>query len=78
MYYSDGIESGIERVGHDMVEEIRPRVDMVGGVPANYTISATNMDDNSPLFVNGMQQLTATPTTLKLDYNIYIGKNKGT
>ena len=60
-----------------MVEEVSPKIDMVNGKPANYTVTAINVNDNSPLFINGMEQIVVEPTAKKIDYNLYIVGNKG-
>ena len=77
VYYSSGVEANTERVGHEMVEEIKPKIDLIDGVPANYTVTATNMEDNSPLFINGRESITAVPSIEKIDYNLYLTKTKG-
>ena len=77
VYYSDGIESNNERVGHEMIEEIKPKIDLVNGIPANYTLTATSLADDSPLYINGREQLIAVPNTSKIYYNLYLTKNKG-
>ena len=77
LYYSDGVESGNERIGHEMIEEIKPKIDFVNGVPANYTVTATNLADNSPLYINGKEQIVAVPSAQKMDYNLYLTKSKG-
>ena len=77
IYYSDGIESNNERIGNEMIEEIRPKLDFVNGLPANYTVTATNLADNSPLYINGKDQMVVYPSTQKIDYNLYLSASKG-
>lgn len=77
VYYTNGIKSTNERVGRDMIEEIKPRIDKIAGVIANYTVTATSEENNAPLYINGREQIIAAPTTEKIFYDLYINNNKG-
>ncbi len=77
VYYGDGVDVYNERIANEMIEEIIPKIHVRGQVPANYTITATAMDTNTPLFINGYTEIIAEPTRERIDYNLYIVKSKG-
>ncbi len=75
--YTDGQGSYNERLHNEMIEEVTPKIHMVNGVPDNYTVTSTEIEANTPLFINGYPQIIAQPTLQKIDYNLYIVKGKG-
>ena len=75
--YADGVGTFSERMNYHSTEELTPNIDLIDGVPANYTITAETDVGGTPLFVNGIEKVIAQPTRQKLDYNVYIVKSKG-
>ena len=77
VHYSDGVDVYDEKIANEMIEEVTPKIYMTGEVAANYTITAKSLDDNSALFINGVEEIIAEPSLQKIYYNLYLVKNSG-